>query len=54
LLQQQFRGGILDLFRQTLMSTYFLFNGKFCDQKDGVAIGSLLAPIVANYFMDSF
>ena len=29
----------------------FLFNGYFYDQIDGVAMGSLLAPILANLFM---
>jgi hypothetical protein len=48
LLEQQFEGGILDLFRQTLTSTYFLFNGEFSDQKDDIAMGLLLAQIVEN------
>ena len=30
---------------------YFLFNGKFYDQIDGVAMGSPLAPVLANLFM---
>ena len=29
----------------------FLFNGKFYDQVDGVAIGSKLAAILANLFL---
>jgi hypothetical protein len=33
------------------MYTYFLFNRKFYNQKDGTAMGSLL---VANYFMKHF
>ena len=31
--------------------THFLFNGSFYDQTDGVAMGSLLAPVLANLFM---
>ena len=31
--------------------THFLFNGKFYDQIDGVAMGSPLAPVLANLFM---
>ena len=31
--------------------TYFLFNGKFYDQIDGVAMGSPLAPVLVNLFM---
>ena len=29
----------------------FLFNGKFYDQIDGIAMGSPLAPVLANLFM---
>jgi hypothetical protein len=54
LLEQQFEGRILYLFRQMLTSTYFVFDGKFCDQKDGITVGSPLAPIVANYCMENF
>ena len=31
--------------------THFLFNGSFYDQIDGVAMGSPLAPVLANLFM---
>ena len=31
--------------------THFLFNGSFCDQIDGVGMGSPLAPVLANLFM---
>ena len=31
--------------------TYFLFQGTFYDQIDGVAIGSPLGPVLANLFM---
>ncbi|XP_065642787.1 uncharacterized protein LOC136074401 [Hydra vulgaris] len=31
--------------------SHFLFNGKFYDQLDGVAMGSPLAPILANMFI---
>ena len=31
--------------------TNFLFNGKMCDQIDGVAVGSPLAPLLANLFL---
>ena len=32
--------------------THFIFNSKFYNQIDGVAIGSALAPVPANIFMD--
>ena len=31
--------------------THFIFNSKFYNQIDGVAMGSFLAPVVANIFM---
>ena len=31
--------------------THFLFNGKFYNQIDGIAMGSPLAPVLANMFM---
>ena len=31
--------------------THFLFNGRFYNQIDGVAMGSHLAPVFANIFM---
>ena len=31
--------------------THFLFNGRFYNQIDGVAMGSPLAPVFANIFM---
>ena len=30
---------------------HFLFNGKFYNQTDGAAMGSPLAPVLANIFM---
>jgi predicted GIY-YIG superfamily endonuclease len=34
--------------------SHFQFNGKFYDQKDGVAMGSPLGPLFAIIFMDEF
>ena len=31
--------------------THFIFNGTFYNQRDGVAMGSPLAPVLANIFM---
>ena len=33
------------------LGTYFLFQGTFYDQIDGVAMGSPLGPVLANLFM---
>ena len=34
--------------------THFIFNGKFYNQIDGVAMGSPLAPVLANIFMSFY
>ena len=34
--------------------TNFLFKGNFCDQIDGVVMGSPLAPVLANIFMGHY
>ena len=39
------------LFLFTTSQTHFIFNGKFYNQIDGVAMGSPLAPVLANIFM---
>ena len=39
------------LFKFATCEKHFLFNGKFYDQIEGVALGSPLAPILANLFM---
>ena len=35
----------------TTSQTHFIFNSKFYYQIDGVAMGSPLAPVLANIFM---
>ena len=39
------------LFTFATAETHFLFKGSFYDQIDGVAMGSPLAPVLANPFM---
>ena len=39
------------LFLFATSQTHFIFNSKFYDQIDGVAMGSPLAPVLANIFM---
>ena len=39
------------LFHYTTSQTHFLFNSQFYNQIDGVAMGSPLAPVLANVFM---
>ena len=43
-----------ELFNFATSHTHFLFNGCFCDQVDGVAMGSPLAPVLANFFMGHY
>jgi hypothetical protein len=43
---------VVSLFTKVLTSTYFLYDGSFYDQKNGVAMGIPLAPIVANLYME--
>ena len=39
------------LFQFATSETHFYFNGDIYEQVDGVAMGSPLAPILANPFM---
>jgi hypothetical protein len=41
--------GVLGLFRHVLTTPYFTFNGQFYGQTGGVAMSSLLSPVIANY-----
>ena len=46
-----YRVELRSLFTVATAQTHFLFNGSFYDQIDGVAMGSPLAPVLANLFM---
>ena len=39
-------------FQFATSQTNFIFNGNIYDQNDGVTMGSLLAPSLANIFME--
>ena len=39
------------LFLFATLQTHFIFNSKFCNQIDAAAMGSPLAPVLANIFM---
>ena len=45
------KSDLKQLFSFATSQTHFLFNGNFYDQVDGVAMGSPLAPVLANLFM---
>ena len=42
---------LVKIFSIATSKAHFLFNGKVFDQIDGVAMGSLLAPVLANLFL---
>jgi retron-type reverse transcriptase len=54
LLSRHFDKAILRLFHHVLTSSFFSFNGQFHEQTDGVAMGSPLSPVIANYSMEYF
>jgi hypothetical protein len=54
LLGHHFTDDILALFKLVLTSTYFCVNGQYYEQTDGVAMGSPLSPVMANFFMEEF
>lgn len=37
-----------------MWSTYFLYNGKFYEQTDSVAMGSPLSLVIADFYMEAF
>ena len=37
-----------------LRSTYFTFLSKYYEHLEGAAIGSLISPLVANFYMEDF
>ncbi|XP_065213372.1 uncharacterized protein LOC135840674 [Planococcus citri] len=53
-LEELFPNDLAKLFDHCLKASYFLYNGEFYEQKDGVAMGSPLSPKVANFYMEKF
>jgi hypothetical protein len=45
---------IMELLEVCLKTTYFQVDDKFFQQKDGMAMGSSLSPIVSNIYMEYF
>ena len=48
---QNYQNWIKKPFQSATSSTYFLFQGTFYDQIDGVAMSSSFGPVLANCFM---
>jgi hypothetical protein len=45
---------VMELLEVCMETTYFQFEDKFYQQKDGMAMGSSLSPVVSNIFMEHF
>jgi hypothetical protein len=45
---------IVTLFKHVLASTYFICEGQHYEQTDGIAMGSPLSQVIANFFMEDF
>ena len=54
LLSQHFNKDILALYKHVLTSNYFCVDGQFYEQTDGVAMGSPLSPVIANFYMEDY
>ena len=48
------RKDLKTLFQFATSKSHFLFEGEIYDQIDGVAMGSPLAPVLANIFMGHY
>ncbi|XP_071446166.1 uncharacterized protein [Hetaerina americana] len=54
LLERRFDSRTVKRFHLVLTSTNFLYDGKFYEQTDGVAMESPLSPVIASFFMEDF
>ncbi|GJQ76066.1 hypothetical protein Trydic_g10279 [Trypoxylus dichotomus] len=45
---------ITNLFKHCLRTSYFVWDGSFYEETDGVAMAGPLSPVVANLFMEQF
>jgi hypothetical protein len=52
LLGSRFEEDVLGLIRDVLTTSCFIFNGQFYGQTGGVAMGSPISPVIANFFME--
>jgi hypothetical protein len=52
--ERHFAVALTACIRYVLTTTYFLYNSSFYDQRGSIAIGSPLAPVRANFYIQSF
>ncbi|GJQ80596.1 hypothetical protein Trydic_g19999 [Trypoxylus dichotomus] len=45
---------ITQLFKHYLRTSFFVWDGSFYEQTDGVAMGNPVSPVIANLFMEQF
>lgn len=45
---------MVKLFYLVPTATYLSFDGQYCEQKEGVAMGSPLSAVIANFYMEHF
>ena len=53
-IRELFPVDITSLVKQVLNTMYFHWNGSFYEQTDGVAMGSPLSLLVANFYTEKF
>jgi hypothetical protein len=54
LLNRYFYEDSMRIFRHVLTPSFLCFNGQFYEQIDGVAMGSSLSPVMANFYPKTF
>ncbi|XP_054853995.1 uncharacterized protein LOC129342319, partial [Eublepharis macularius] len=54
LINQIFPEDVTALFHHCLTTSYFQWDNEFYEQMDGVAMGSPLSPVIANFYMEHF
>jgi hypothetical protein len=54
ILTKHIPASVADLIRHILTTTYFLYDSTFYEQTDGLAMGSPLAPVIADICMEKF
>jgi hypothetical protein len=54
LLSQHLDEQVVVLAKHVVTAMYFLYNGSFYDLNNGVAVGSPLASVMANFYIEHF